>query len=39
MRHSERLQCCPETFRRLTGLTPAAFLTLLPQVERAWADA
>jgi hypothetical protein len=39
MSHSERLQRCPETFRRLTGLTPAAFLTLLPQVERAWDDA
>jgi hypothetical protein len=39
MSHSERLQRCPETFRRLTGLTPSAFLTLLPQVERAWDDA
>jgi hypothetical protein len=39
MSHSERLQRCPETFRRLTGLTPAAFLGVLPQVERAWDEA
>jgi len=36
MSHHERLQRSPEAFRRLTGLTPAAFLTLLAQVEPAW---
>jgi IS5 family transposase len=36
MSHSERLKRTPETFRRLTGLTPAAFQDLLAQVEPAW---
>ena len=36
MNHSERLLRVPETFRRLTGITPAAFRSLLPQVEAAW---
>lgn len=36
MSHTERLLRCPETFRRLTGLTPATFRDLLPQVEQAW---
>lgn len=36
MSHTERLQRTPETFRRLTGLSPAAFQTLLAQVEPAW---
>lgn len=36
MTHSERLLRVPETFRRLTGITPAAFRGLLPQVEAAW---
>ena len=36
MTHTERLLRCPETFRRLTGLDPAAFRSLLPQVEQAW---
>jgi hypothetical protein len=39
MTHSERLQRCPEAFRRLTGLDPASFRTLLGQVQRAWFDA
>jgi hypothetical protein len=36
MSHTERLLRCPQTFRRLTGLDPATFCTLLPQVEQAW---
>jgi len=39
MSHTERLLRCPQTFRRLTGLDPAAFRTLLPQVEQAFLDA
>src|SRR5258707_821190 len=39
MSHTERLLRCPETFRRLTGLDPTTFHTLLPQVEQAWLDA
>lgn len=39
MSHTERLLRCPQAFRRLTGLDPAAFQTLLPQVEQAWSDA
>jgi hypothetical protein len=39
MSHTERLLCCPQAFRRLTGLDPAAFRALLPQVEQAWSDA
>ena len=39
MSHTERLLRCPRTFRRLTGLDPAAFRTLRPQVETAWLDA
>ncbi len=39
MSHTERLLRCPEAFRRLTGLTRAAFQTLLPQVEQVWLDA
>lgn len=39
MTHSERLLRLPETFRRLTGITPDAFRTLLAQLERAWLDA
>src|SRR5687768_16765023 len=39
MTHSERLLTQPATFRRLTGLTPDAFRTLLGQVERAWLEA
>jgi hypothetical protein len=39
MSHTERLLRCPEAFRRLTGLDPAAFRTLLPQLEHAWAEA
>ena len=35
MSHLERLLRCPQTFRRLTGLDPATFRTLLPQVEQA----
>src|SRR5213082_3467574 len=29
MSHADRLKRCPDTFRRLTGLTPAKFDTLL----------
>jgi len=36
MSHHERLKRSPEAFRSLTGLTPAAFDTLLAQVEPAW---
>jgi DDE superfamily endonuclease/Helix-turn-helix of DDE superfamily endonuclease len=36
MSHTERLLRCPRAFRRLTGLDPATFHTLLPQVEQAW---
>lgn len=36
MSHYERLKRSPETFRRLTGLTPTAFAELLAQVEPAW---
>jgi IS5 family transposase len=36
MSHTERLKRTPETFRSLTGLTPAAFQDLLTQVEPAW---
>lgn len=36
MSHTERLKRTPETFRSLTGLTPAAFQDLLAQVEPAW---
>lgn len=36
MNHTERLLRCPRAFRRLTGLDPDAFRTLLPQVEQAW---
>lgn len=39
MRHSERLLRRPAIFRRLTGITPDAFRSLLPQVEAAWAEA
>jgi hypothetical protein len=39
MSHTERLLRCPGTFRRLTGLDPAAFRALLPRVEQAWLDA
>jgi DDE superfamily endonuclease/Helix-turn-helix of DDE superfamily endonuclease len=39
MSHTDRLLRCPETFRRLTGLDPATFRALLPQVEQAWLDA
>jgi hypothetical protein len=39
MKHTERLLRCPEAFRRLTGLTPEAFRTLLAAVEPAWHDA
>jgi hypothetical protein len=39
MSHTERLLRCPQAFRRLTGLDPAAFRALLPQVEQAWLDA
>jgi DDE superfamily endonuclease/Helix-turn-helix of DDE superfamily endonuclease len=39
MSHTERLLCCPQALRRLTGLDPAAFRALLPQVEHAWRDA
>jgi DDE superfamily endonuclease/Helix-turn-helix of DDE superfamily endonuclease len=39
MTHSERLLRLPATFRRLTGITPDAFRTLLAQLERAWLDA
>jgi hypothetical protein len=39
MTHSERLLRRPATFRRLTGITPDAFRSLLPQVEAAWAEA
>ena len=39
MSHTERLLRCPEAFRRLTGLDPATFRALLPQVEQAWLDA
>jgi len=37
--HSERLLRRPAIFRRLTGLTPDAFRSLLPRVEAAWAEA
>src|SRR5829696_2764279 len=36
MSHHERLMRSPQAFRSLTGLTPAAFQTLLAQVEPAW---
>src|SRR5262245_15637348 len=36
MSHHERLSRSPEAFRRLTGLTPAAFAALLAQAEPAW---
>jgi hypothetical protein len=39
MSHSDRLLRCPEAFRRLTGLTPTTFRTLLPQVAAAWNEA
>jgi hypothetical protein len=39
MTHHERLQRCPETFRRLTGLDPASFRSLAAKVESAWLDA
>src|SRR3954451_10092908 len=39
MTHSERLLRRPATFRRLTGITPDAFRSPLPQVEAAWAQA
>src|SRR5437763_1949148 len=39
MSHTERLLRCPGAFRRLTGLDPATFRALLPQVEPAWLDA
>jgi hypothetical protein len=39
MSHTERLLRCPESFRRLTGLSTAAFRELLPQVEQAFAAA
>lgn len=39
MTHSERLLRRPAIFRRLTGITPDAFRSLLPQVEAAWAEA
>jgi DDE superfamily endonuclease/Helix-turn-helix of DDE superfamily endonuclease len=38
MSHTERLLRCPEAFRRLTGLDPTTFRTLLPQVEQAWLE-
>ncbi len=38
MSHTERLLRCPGAFRRLTGLDPATFHALLPQVEPAWLD-
>jgi hypothetical protein len=39
MMHSERLLRRPAIFRRLTGITPDAFRSLLPQVEAAWSQA
>jgi hypothetical protein len=39
MTHSERLLRRPAIFRRLTGITPEAFRSLLPRVEAAWAEA
>jgi hypothetical protein len=39
MTHSERLLRRPAVFRRLTGITPDAFRSLLADVERAWLDA
>ena len=39
MSHSERLLKTPQTFRRLTGLTPAAFRRLLGEVAVAEAQA
>jgi len=36
MTHHERLLDKPETFRRLTGLDPTAFRSLLAKVEPAW---
>jgi hypothetical protein len=39
MTHSERLLRRPAIFRRLTGITPDAFRSLLPRVEAAWAQA
>jgi hypothetical protein len=36
MSHHERLKRSPQAFRSLTGLTPAAFDSLLAQVEPAW---
>ena len=39
MTHSERLLRRPAIFRRLTGITPDAFRSLLPRVEAAWAEA
>ena len=39
MTHHERLLGNPETFRRLTGLDPAAFRALLGKVDAAWAAA
>jgi hypothetical protein len=36
MKHTERLMRSPETFRSLTGLTPAAFQGLLALLEPAW---
>jgi hypothetical protein len=38
MTHADRLLRSPETFRRLTGLTPAAFRHLLADLVPAWAD-
>jgi hypothetical protein len=39
MTQSERLLRRPAIFRRLTGVTPEAFRSLLPRVEAAWAEA
>jgi hypothetical protein len=39
MTHSERLLRRPAIFRRLTGITPDAFRSLLARVEAAWAEA
>jgi hypothetical protein len=36
MTHADRLLRLPETFRRLTGLTPAVFRQLLADVTPAW---
>jgi hypothetical protein len=39
MSHSERLLRLPKAFRRLTGIDPDTFRSLLPQVERAFGEA